>query len=46
MPMFLHTVLGWLILIILWHIWIKHHFYTQKNLEDIEDEVNEWIDKI
>ncbi|MDR3551286.1 MAG: hypothetical protein P4L31_07775 [Candidatus Babeliales bacterium] len=45
MTMWQHQLLSFVILLFLWHVWIKHHFYTQKNYDDIEDEVNHWLDK-
>ncbi len=45
MTMFQHTLLGGLILTLLWNVWIWRYFYSPKNLVDIEDEVNEWINK-
>jgi len=46
MSMFLHTVVGSVILQILWWVWIRHYFYTPQNLEDINDEVHEWLKKL
>lgn len=45
MTMLEHQLLGYIILMILWNFWIKKYFYTQKNLDDIDHEVNEWINK-
>lgn len=44
MTMFQHTLLGGLILALLWKVWIWRYFYTSQNLIDIEDEINEWFD--
>jgi len=44
MSMVLHTLLGGLILSILWNTWIWRYFYSQKNLKDIKHEVHKWLD--
>jgi hypothetical protein len=42
--MFQHDLLGTAILLFLWHVWVKHHFYTPQNIRDIKDEVDEWLE--
>lgn len=27
----------------LWHLLLKRHFYTQKNLDDIKSEIDKWL---
>ena len=45
MTMFEHTVLGWAVSLFLWYAFIQRHFYTTKNIHDITDEVDEWLNK-
>lgn len=46
MSMVLHQLIGAALSLIIWHLFIKKYFYTQKNREDIEDEVHKWISKL
>lgn len=38
-----HTILANVILMTLWFVWIRHYFITEKNKEDIQDEIDHWI---
>ncbi|HLB40285.1 MAG TPA: hypothetical protein VJJ83_00715 [Candidatus Babeliales bacterium] len=43
MSMLQHHLLGALIMVGLWHLLLKRHFYTQKNLDDIKTEMDKWF---
>ena len=45
MTMFQHAILGDIILLFLWIVWLRHYFYTPKNRVDIDNEINNWINK-
>jgi len=43
MTMIQHTLLGGLILTILWNVWIWRYFYTPQNQDDIDNEIRKWF---
>jgi|HubBroStandDraft_6_1064221.scaffolds.fasta_scaffold6018036_1 hypothetical protein len=45
MTEFQHTILGSLIMIFLWVVWLHPYFNTQKNRDDIADEIDYWFNR-
>jgi len=45
MSMLQHFLLGNAILFILWMTVLKEHFYSEKNYNDIDEEVNKWLNQ-
>jgi hypothetical protein len=43
MTMLEHQLLGTVILFALFHFVFKPYFYTKKDMQEIEDEVNHWM---
>ncbi len=45
MTMFQHAMLGNIILMFLWFVWIRHFFTTPQNQEDLKNEISKWFNK-